>query len=803
MKEGHSAPDLWHLTIDDLLTPPPETPRLGGAGPFVINLSASTAPITIPEGFAGLEQLRIYQVKRTENNRWRYRLRLGPINTELEADVILAVVRERYPSAFTATAGDDDLRATSAAARTALSKKVAPSELISDKPEEDAEPPRMAEKPAAPAKLAKKPAAPAAQAPPPVTRWVIVQAAEKTPPADKTSPRRKNEEPEVDPNAVTDQVAILKLPDEGLAAELTLDDVVPPPAAPKPKAEPEAKAEAAPQPLFVPTRMAPPTPVSVGDLQAIADLVVIDDEDSLAGVVEKNNTMVNSLESRVETPVPSSPPIAAPAATIVQPPADPPAALAVPVAILQPPVVPPAARAVTAAPIAQPPVTPPAAPAVPVATIVQPQVTPPIALADPVPEIDVPPTAIADLPVAIIDPPAPIAAAPVAVAESKPASRDPVPTLTDARPAMAKPTPVSDPAPVPRTQSPAPVAHSPKAMVKSAKAMAKVPRTVARTSKAIARQSKAVAKSAKAFPHSAKTTAHPVKSPAHPPKTVVHAPGTNGHAHGVHGQPPRVNGHSPNGHAPRLHGQVHRAESHAPSVKGASLPANGASRPVNRASPSVYAATPPANGHARETVARLPMIVAQAPAPMTDPAPPATPAARPIEILADPLPPMDSTQTIRALTPLELVDDGSSRWFAIQLSLSEDEINPESVPHLDIFDEYRLYSVAGIEQGKFMHALRLGFFTADGAAQAVAGYLKCFFDEPAVKRVSIAERKRFAEQRVVPRKDVGATGGHTIIELSTAPRVPETTLADLSQSAIRRMPGGDSLLSRLFSQFKK
>ena len=40
--------EIWHLTIDDLLEPLPASPRLGGPGPFVINLSASTAPISVP-----------------------------------------------------------------------------------------------------------------------------------------------------------------------------------------------------------------------------------------------------------------------------------------------------------------------------------------------------------------------------------------------------------------------------------------------------------------------------------------------------------------------------------------------------------------------------------------------------------------------------------------------------------------------------------------------------------------------------------------------------------------------------------
>ena len=88
------------------------------------------------------------------------------------------------------------------------------------------------------------------------------------------------------------------------------------------------------------------------------------------------------------------------------------------------------------------------------------------------------------------------------------------------------------------------------------------------------------------------------------------------------------------------------------------------------------------------------------------------------------------------------------------------------MPNLDIFSEYRLYSVAGLDQGRVVHALRLGFFREDIGAVAVASYLAAYWDKPAIKRVSLAERERFADQRVEARKDVGATGRHAVIEIT-------------------------------------
>jgi hypothetical protein len=118
------------------------------------------------------------------------------------------------------------------------------------------------------------------------------------------------------------------------------------------------------------------------------------------------------------------------------------------------------------------------------------------------------------------------------------------------------------------------------------------------------------------------------------------------------------------------------------------------------------------------------------------------------------------------LTSVELEDDDALRWYVIQLSLSEQAFDPDTVPNLDIFSVYRLYSVASIDQGHITHALRLGFFGEEVAAAAVASYLEAYYDNPTVKRVSVAERERFADQTVEARKDVGATGRHAVIEIT-------------------------------------
>jgi hypothetical protein len=116
----------------------------------------------------------------------------------------------------------------------------------------------------------------------------------------------------------------------------------------------------------------------------------------------------------------------------------------------------------------------------------------------------------------------------------------------------------------------------------------------------------------------------------------------------------------------------------------------------------------------------------------------------------------DAAQADRVLTQLELCEEEGMGWFVIQLLVGENALDVDKVPKHDIFKAYRLYSIAGLEQGRVMHALRLGFFKEEGAAQAVASYLAAFYERPSVKRVGTAERNRFADRRVDPRRDAGA-----------------------------------------------
>src|ERR1700686_165498 len=112
-----TSDDIWHLSIEDLLAPPREPARAAGQGPFVINLRTSTATIgSPPKGLLPFDRLHVYQLMRSHEGRPQFQLRLGIIESELQADTLLSMVREHYPGAIKERAEDDDKAAIARAA---------------------------------------------------------------------------------------------------------------------------------------------------------------------------------------------------------------------------------------------------------------------------------------------------------------------------------------------------------------------------------------------------------------------------------------------------------------------------------------------------------------------------------------------------------------------------------------------------------------------------------------------------------------------------------------------------------------
>ena len=187
---------------------------------------------------------------------------------------------------------------------------------------------------------------------------------------------------------------------------------------------------------------------------------------------------------------------------------------------------------------------------------------------------------------------------------------------------------------------------------------------------------------------------------------------------------------------------------------------------------------------------KVPEKLAKAPAPVAAPVKPAAvakPASAPavpppIRVMTSPnapLPELDSTQTIRALTSAEMEDEAQEKWFAVQLAVSEQAMNIDAMPRLDIFEAYRLYSIATAGSGKIVHSLRLGFFKEAVSAEAVSGYLKTFFGTPTVMRVSVAEHARFKDAPTA-KKPAAAAHEAKVVELNNAraarPVVPTVTM---------------------------
>lgn len=531
--------ELWHLTIDDLLEPLPASPRLGGPGPFVINLSASTAPISLPmKSIAECPGAHVYQVQRTEDRRVRYRLRLGPFMTEAEAEALLPVVREIYPSALAATAEPDDLRAIES-----IKAKIEAQQLAAVK-----------------AAMNKANAASL-----PTTPRAGVALAPAEPPAS------------------------------------------PPSHAPAALAEENGPSSPSPPPAWLALRAS-----------------------------TRASAAVNAAQPAPEKPAPT-----------MKTPSERPAG---------------AARvAPQAAPESRPLGMTPAG----------------------------------------IRPPAILQAAEPASADEF-GEREPARTFQDPVIPVLSDVAVSRTPPPPRA---APAAFAPRA------------------------------------------------SMPEPPAPVVVTPTPSSPAPGR--MPAATRPMAPMAFRGVTIQRTMQSVTAQRTVQRARVPA----APASPLPPTAAAGTAPAPAIAVQQAEPVPAAAAQA-------KPPAVPPPRRVEALSEPLSSLDTTQTLRPLTAGEIEDAQALRWFAIQLSLADHRFDPDALPNLDIFSEYRLYSISVTDQGKPMHSLRLGFFAEESAAGAVAGYLGAFYEHPVIKRISVAERERFSAHCLEARKDIGATGKHAVIEIT-------------------------------------
>ena len=583
--------EIWHLTIDDLLEPLPASPRLGGPGPFVINLSASTAPISVPmKAVAEHPGTHVYQIQRTEDRRVRYRLRLGPFETEAEAEALLSTVREIYPSALTASAEAEDLRSIEA-----IKNKIEAQQLAAVK-----------------AAMSKAAAASLPNGRTGLARAAAPEAAERPPGAPTDG--------EVLPTSPPPAWLALRTP-KSVPAEQAVDLDVPTPAAkPSPKPPPASVKTAAPAPAksargFAPARW--------------------------------------SAAARAFVPSADFASAAASASTVD--------------------------KAQAGAP-----------------------------------------------------------AAGVSAGDR----RNSAGVARDNRGARAS---------------------------RGAYSIRR-PRVI--DSRAVGQRGGAALHAGFAsgcFAHagaqSLRSCARKFADPRR--RDFLGLDCTAGRSCAAGRDNTAAGAGTGGGDCTCGHGSAPGRDCTA----GRDCNAGHSTTRVRDRTPRHLGAgggvgiCGPVRGNTGATGTRSRAVISRA-RPADDAWAAHRKAAPRTEAKDARVASFDTTQTLRPLTPTELQDAASLRWFVIQLSCSEEAFDPDALPNLDIFSEYRLYSVASLEQGKTLHSLRVGFFSEESHAKAVAGYLGTFYNEPTVKRISAAERTRFAQHRVEARKDIGATGKHTVIEIT-------------------------------------
>jgi len=91
-----------------------------------------------------------------------------------------------------------------------------------------------------------------------------------------------------------------------------------------------------------------------------------------------------------------------------------------------------------------------------------------------------------------------------------------------------------------------------------------------------------------------------------------------------------------------------------------------------------------------------------------------------------------------------------SNRYAINLLSSLKQFDPSTLPRLDVFKKYRLYTTHFKKDGRNWHALRLGFFPTKKAAQKVVDSLRGLFRGAWVITVLRREREESALLAIAP-----------------------------------------------------
>jgi len=110
--------------------------------------------------------------------------------------------------------------------------------------------------------------------------------------------------------------------------------------------------------------------------------------------------------------------------------------------------------------------------------------------------------------------------------------------------------------------------------------------------------------------------------------------------------------------------------------------------------------------------------------------------------------------------------------YAINLASSVQMFSVESLPGLEEFTSYRLYTTQFEKDGKTWHRLRLGFFSSNAAAAAIMNRLQAHYPQAWVVKASSAERLQSAAAELVATRRSPAPAGAAAIP---AGKTPETS----------------------------
>jgi hypothetical protein len=136
--------------------------------------------------------------------------------------------------------------------------------------------------------------------------------------------------------------------------------------------------------------------------------------------------------------------------------------------------------------------------------------------------------------------------------------------------------------------------------------------------------------------------------------------------------------------------------------------------------------------------------------------------------------PRPAAEASPRLQDIPATDETLSFPYVVNLASSIRPFSPESLPKLEQFMSYRLYTTLFEKDGKTWHRLRLGFFKSNAAATAVMNNLVSNYPHAWVAKAAVNERMQSGKTMLVGTRHLAATAAAA--ETNTMER-PEIIMA--------------------------